>query len=90
MSAVSRTPKFGLSRVYVEKYFKLEAEFKSVFAKHIVQEDWLLKVRNHLERLEKKLCQKMLKKLRKFSKNDNFYFECLAKFESHDEFFSFK
>ena len=29
---------------YVEKYFKLEAEFKSIFEKHIVQEDWLLKV----------------------------------------------
>ena len=47
---------------YMEKYFKLEAEFKSVFAKHIVQEDWLLKVRNHLERLDKKLRQKKLKK----------------------------
>ena len=75
---------------YVEKYFKLEAEFKSVFAKHIVQEDWLLKVRNHLERLEKKLHRKKLKKLRKFCKNDHFYFECFERFESHDEFFSFK
>ena len=37
---------------YVEKYFTLEADLKSVFAKHIVQEDWLLRVRNHLERLE--------------------------------------
>ena len=43
---------------YVEKYFKLEAEFKSVFAKHVALEDWLLKVRNHLDRLEKKLRQK--------------------------------
>ena len=50
---------------YVEKYFKLEAEFKPIFAKHIIQEDWLLKVRNHLERLKKKLRQKKLKKLRK-------------------------
>ena len=74
----------------MEKYFKLEAEFKSVFAKYIVQEDWLLKVRNHLERLEKKLRQKNLKKLRKFCKNDNFHFECLEIFESHNEFFSFK
>ena len=32
---------------YVEKYFTLQADLKSVFAKHIVQEDWLLKVRNH-------------------------------------------
>ena len=74
----------------MKKYFKLEARFKSVFVKHIVQEDWLLKVRNHLERLEKKLRQKKLKKLRKFCKNDNFYFVCLERFESHDEFFSFK
>ena len=51
---------------YVEKYFNLEAEFKPVFAKHIIQEDWLLKVRNHLERLKKKLRQKKLKKLRNF------------------------
>ena len=29
---------------YVEKYFKLQAEFRSVFAKHIIQEDWLLKL----------------------------------------------
>ena len=31
--------KYVLPEEYVEKYFKLEAEFKSVFAKHIVQED---------------------------------------------------
>ena len=43
-----------------------------------------------MERLEKKLRQKKLKKLRKFCKNDNFYFECLKRFESHDECFSFK
>ena len=74
----------------MEKYFKLEAEFKSVFAKHIVQEDWLLKVRNHVDRLEKKLRQEKLENLRKFCKNDNFYYECLERFESHDESFSFK
>ena len=74
----------------MEKYLKLEAEFKSVFAKHIVQEDWLLKVINHLETLEKKLCQKELKKLRKFCRNVNFYFECFERFESHDDIFSFK
>ena len=62
---------------YVEKYFKLEAEFKSVFAKHIEQEDWLLKVRNHLERLEKKLHQKKFKKLHKFCKNDYFILNVL-------------
>ena len=75
---------------YVEKYFILETEFKSVFANHIVQEDWLLKNCNHLERLEKKLRQKKSKKLRIFCKNDNLYFECLEIFESNDKFFSFK
>ena len=75
---------------YVGKYFKLEAEFKSVFVKCIVQEDWLLKVNSDLERLEKKLRQKKLKKLREFCKSDNLYFEYLERFESHDEFFSFK
>ena len=79
-----------LLKEYVEKYFELEAKFKSIFSKYFVQEDWLLKVRNHLERLEKKLHQKKLKKLDKFCKNDNFYFECLERFESHHEFFSFK
>ena len=51
---------------YVGKYFKLEAVFKSFFAKYILQEEWLLKVRDHLKRLEKKLRQKKLKKLRIF------------------------
>ena len=37
---------------YMEKYFTLEADLISVFAKHIAQEDWLLRVRNHLARLE--------------------------------------
>ena len=69
---------------------RVETEIKSIFAKHIVQEDCLLKVRNHLKRLEKKLPQKKLKKLRKFCKNDNSYFECLERFENHDKFFSFK
>ena len=31
--------RFVLLEEYVKKYFKFEAEFKSVFAKHIVQED---------------------------------------------------
>ena len=35
---------------YVKKYFKLETEFKSVFTKHIIHEDWLLKVRNDLKK----------------------------------------
>ena len=79
-----------LLKEYVEKYFKLETEIKSVFAKHVIQEHWLLKVSNHLDKLEKKLRQKKLKKLHKFCKNDNLYFECLERFESHDKFFSFE
>ena len=67
----------ALHKEYVETYFKLKAEFKSVFVKCIVQEDRLFKVRNHLERLEKKYRQKKLKKLHKFCKNNNFYFVCL-------------
>ena len=47
---------------YVGKYFKLKADFKSFFAKHIVQEDWLLKVRNHLDRLEKNFVSEEVKK----------------------------
>ena len=59
---------------YVGKYFELEAEFKSVFAKHIVQEDWLLKVRNHLERLERKSRQKKLKNCVNFVRTIIFIF----------------
>ena len=64
--------------------------FKSKINRKIVQEDWLLKTRNHLEKLEKKLKRKNLKKLRKLCKdNSNLYFACLTRFDSHDEFFDF-
>ena len=43
-----------------------------------------------MKRLEKKVRQTKLKKSRKFRRNHNFYFECLERFENHDEFFSFK
>ena len=48
---------------YVEKYFKLEAQFRSVFAKHIVR-TYLLKVSNHLETGEK-IASKEVKKITK-------------------------
>ena len=51
----------------------------------------MLKTRNHLEKLERKLKHKKLKKLRKLCKyNSNLYFACLTRFDSHDEFFDFK
>ena len=51
----------------------------------------MLKTRNHLEELERKLKHKKLKKLRKLCKdNSNLYFACLTRFDSHDEFFDFK
>ena len=71
---------------YVQKLFELINQFKSTINRHIIRKGWLLKTRNHLEKLEKKL-----KKLRKLCKdNSNLYFACLTRFDSHDEFFDFK
>ena len=80
-----------LIKEYVRKLFQLITQFKSKINRQIVQEGWLLKTRNHLERLEKKLKYKKLKKLRKLCKDNlNLYFACLARFDSHDDFFDFK
>ena len=38
---------------YVRKLFQLVTHFKSTINRHLIQEDWLLKTRNHLEKLEK-------------------------------------
>ena len=59
-----------LIKKYVRKVFQLITQFKSKMNRQIVQEDWLLKTRNHLERLEKKLKHK-LKKLRKLCKDNS-------------------
>ena len=76
---------------YVRKPFHLITQFESTIICRIIQEDWLLKTRNHLEKLEKKLKHKKPKKLRKLGKDDsNLYFACLTRFDSHDEFFYFK
>ena len=76
---------------YVRKLFELINQFKSTANRHIIQEDWLLKTRNHLEKLEKKLKHKRLKKQRKLSKDDsNLYFAYLTRFDSHDKFLDFK
>ena len=81
----------SINRRICAKNFELINQFKSTINRHIIQEDWLLKTRNHLEKLERKLKHKKLKKLRKLCKdNSNLYFACLTRFDSHDEFFDFK
>ena len=76
----------------MRKIFELINQFKFTINRHIIQEDWLLKTRNHLEKLERKLKYKKLKKLRKLCKdNSNLQIRnCLTRFDSHDEFFDFK
>ena len=54
---------------------------------YTVQEDWLLKTRNHLEKYEKKLRLKKLKKIRMLANTADLYFACLERFESHYQFF---
>ena len=43
---------------YVEKVFKSEETFNCLFEELLIQDDWLLKVRRHLEKYEKILRQK--------------------------------
>ena len=57
---------------------------------YTVQEDWLFKTRNHLEKYEKKLRLKKLKKIRILASSDGSYFACLERFESHYQFFRLK
>ena len=66
----------------VQKLFNLETEFISKFSLYTVQEDWLLKTKNHLEKYEKKLRLKKLKKIRMLASTDDLYFACLERFES--------
>ena len=57
----------------------------------LVQYDWLLKVRRHLEKYEKILRQRKLKTLKKLTKSNEFlFFECLGQFDSQEPFFLFK
>ena len=73
---------------YVEKLFKSEETFNCLFEEFLVQDDWLLKVRGHLEKYEKILQQRKLKKLKKLTKSNKFlFFECLRQFDSHEPFF---
>ena len=63
----------------------METEFISKISLCTVQEDWLLKTRNHLEKYEKKLTpfEKTKKKIRMLVSTDDLYFACLERFESH-------
>ena len=74
----------------VQKLFDLETEFISKFSLYTVQEDWLLKKRNHLEKYEKKLRLKKLEKIRMLASTDDLHFAYLERFESHHQFFRLK
>ena len=68
--------------------FKSEETFNSLFEEFLIQDDWLLKVRGHLEKYEKILRRRKLKELRKLTKSNTFlFFECLGEFDSHEPFF---
>ena len=55
---------------HVRKLFAIEENFNSLFKHHTVQEDWLFRTRNNLEKLEKAERSRKLKKLRKLSNNE--------------------
>ena len=57
---------------------------------YTVQKDWLLKTRNHLEKYEKKLRMKKIKKITMLTNTDDLYFACLERFKSHYQFFRLK
>ena len=75
---------------FVQKLFDLETNLVSKFSLLTVQEDWLLKTRHHLEKYEKKLRLKKLKKIRKLANNEDLYFACWESFESHYQHFRLK
>ena len=75
---------------HVRKLYAIEESFNLLFKHHTVQEDWLFRTRNHLEKFEKAERRRKLKKLLKLSNNETLYFKCLERFESHFDFFSFK
>ena len=58
----------------VQKLFDLETEFILKFSLYTVEENWLLKTKNHLEKHEKKLHLKKLKKIiRMLASTDDLY-----------------
>ena len=74
----------------VQKLFDLETKFISKFSLYTVQEDWLLKTKNHQEKYEKKLHLKKPKEIRILASFDDLYFACLERYESHYQFFHLK
>ena len=74
----------------VEKLFDLETDFVSKFNLSTLQEDWLLKTRHRLEKHERKLHLKKLKKIRKLARNKDSCFACLERVESHYQYFCLK
>ena len=58
---------------HVRKLSVIEENFNSLFKHHTVQEDWLFRTRNNLEKLEKAERPRKLKKLRKLSNNETLY-----------------
>ena len=75
---------------HVRKLYAVKENFNSLFKHHTVEEEWLFRTRNHLEKFEKAERRRKLKNLRKLSNNETLYFKCLERFESHFEFFLFK
>ena len=76
---------------YIKKRFKSEEKFNCLFEKYLIQDDWLLKVRGHLEIYEKISRRRKLKKLKKLtksnSKSNSFY---ILIDQGHQPFFLFK
>ena len=62
-----------------QKLFDLATEYISKFSLYTVQEDWLLKTKNRLEKYEKKLRLKKLKEIRMLASTDDLYFACLKR-----------
>ena len=58
---------------YVEKLFKSEETFNCLF-ELLIQDDWLLKVRRYLEKNEKILRQRKIKKLGNLTRSNEFLF----------------
>ena len=73
---------------HVQKLYAIEENFNLLFNHHRVQENWLFRTRNHLEKFKKAKRWRKIKKFRKHSNNETLYFKCLERFESHFDFFS--
>ena len=75
---------------FVQKLFDMGTEFISKFSLCAMQKDWLLETREHLENYEKKFRLEKFKKIRKLASNEDLYFTCLERLESHYQFFRLK